>query len=81
MAFFRKHVIYKCKHIEGGCGLFQKGMSHKTCQNAYFFLNGGTNIQRGLLQVLFNIVKMSLTSKVNDTFGYFAKTGSCYVRI
>ena len=46
-----------------------------------FFLNGGTNIQRGLLQVLFNIVKMSLTSKVTDTFGYFAKTGSCYVRI
>ena len=61
-------------------GYFKKACLTKRAK-CIFYLNGGTNIQRGLLQVLFNIVKMSLTSKVNDTFGYFAKTGSSYVRI
>ena len=38
-------------------GLFQKVLSHKLEQNANFE-NRGTNIQRGILQVLLNILSI-----------------------
>ena len=54
----------------GESGLFQRVMSHKQCQIANFE-NGVTNIQRGILQVLLNILSISSLPKVNDMPGYF----------
>ena len=51
-------------------GLFRKVITPKLCQNANFE-NGGTTIQFGILHVLFNLLSISLLSKVHDTSGYF----------
>ena len=45
-------------------------MTHKLCQNANFE-NGGTTIQIGILDVLLNILSISLLSRVHGMFGYF----------
>ena len=47
-------------------------MTHKLCQNANFE-NGGTTIQIEILEVLLNILSISLLSKVHEIFGYFEK--------
>ena len=56
---------FRCKR-----GLFQKGMTHKLCQNANFEKRG-TTIQIGILHVLLNILPIPLLSRINDTTGYF----------
>ena len=45
-------------------------MTHKLCQNANFE-KGGTTIQIEILEVLLNILSISLLSKVHEIFGYF----------
>ena len=58
------------KNIAGESGLFQKVTTHKLCQNANF-KNGVNTIQMGILYVLFNILSISLLSRVYDTSCYF----------
>ena len=62
-------------------GLFQKVMTRKLCQNENFE-NGGIIIQIGILQVLLNILSISLLSgpgcveiEENDTTDRLAKLG------
>ena len=45
-------------------------ITHKLCQNANFE-NRGNTIQIGILHEMFNILSISLLSKVHDTSGYF----------
>ena len=49
--------------------LFQKVMTHKSCQNA-IFKNGCSAIQMGILRVLFNMLSISLLSRVHNMSGY-----------
>ena len=53
-------------------------MSHKLRQNANFE-NGGTNIQRGILQALLDILSLSLLSRVNDTSSYVGCNTSSHI--
>ena len=52
--------------VKGG---YFKVMTHKLCQNANFE-NGGITIQIGILQVLLNILSISLLSMVHATSGF-----------
>ena len=45
-------------------------MTYNLCQNVNV-KNGGTTIQMGILHVLFNMLPMSLLSRVHGTSGYF----------
>ena len=49
--------------------IIQKAMTHKLCQNANF-KNGCPAIQMGILRVLFNILSISLLSRVHNMSGY-----------
>ena len=55
-----------------GCerGFFRKVVTHNLCQNANF-KNGSTTFQIDILQLLLNILSISLLSKKHDMSGYF----------
>ena len=61
---------FEMKTFSCEMGLFQKVITHKLCQNANFE-NGGITVQIGILHVLFNILSISLLSRVHDSSGYF----------